>query len=91
MVENWIKAIRDYQKRKKREVTNISAVGYLTPNGRTNQPLRNEIRDNINPKFKYTDALEKFPTTRKVIMKEIYQPLFDEFNNGINNPRELRI
>ena len=32
-------------------------------------------------------SFSNFETTRKVIKEEIYQPLFDEFNNGINNPR----
>ncbi len=72
--------------------------------GQTNEPLINDIRNNIDskiltasksnfniPQDKLNDALARFETTKQVIKGEIYQPLFNEFNNGSHAPDELRM
>ena len=97
-VTKWIESIRFYQQKKKQENSAINVVGYLLPNGLTNEPLRNDIKNNIDPKFTAkvpddpsSEAFARFESTRKVIKDEIYQPLFEEFNNRTNNPDDLRI
>ena len=98
LVENWIEAILAYQKNKQQEIPSIEIVGYLVSKGETNEPLRKDIRKNISSEIiigklepPCPEPFAKFETTRKVIQEEIYQPLFDEFEERTNDPKELRI
>ena len=60
-VTNWIQAIYSYQQKKQKEITSINAAGYLLPGGLTNEPLRNDIRDSIDPKFKTAPPKDSTP------------------------------
>ena len=47
-IEKWVKAIYAYQQRKK----NKNVVGYLTPDGLTNNYLRTDVEQKISTEFK---------------------------------------
>ncbi|MGK7899655.1 MAG: hypothetical protein AB4372_40080 [Xenococcus sp. (in: cyanobacteria)] len=62
LVEDWIRAIYDYQQQNSEVSNGINVVGYLMPNGATNEPLRNDIKYNIDSKFMRTSPESLFQT-----------------------------
>ena len=45
--EPWVKAIYFYQKEKQKYFPLITVCGYLIPDGKTNEPFKNDIREKL--------------------------------------------